>query len=171
MTAGRSQRSVSCVSCVRDELAGGDEYTRPVCMCSHTKHAHAHIVATQAIKSDTNPQWWCLDYTELPSCSASPTMVRAFISVPVRLLSPFVLVIYTAVYAHTTCKGRCTSMQRECNVGHQTEPTGRVLLFWSSQAASGVIEGCERRGVNAKRKKKNLPKNTGKQTKASSTNC
>ena len=38
-------------------------------------------------------------------------------------------------------------MQRECNVGHQTEPTGRALLFVSSEAASRVKDWCEKRGV------------------------
>lgn len=49
-------------------------------------------------------------------------------------------------------------MQRECNVGHQTEPTGRVLLFASGEEASRVKDWCERRGV----KKKN---NRGKKNK------
>lgn len=90
VAASWSQRSAGCVSCVRDELG-------------MSTHAH-EACSVQAIISDTYPQWRCLDYTELSWCNVSPTMVRTFIPIPVRLLLPFVRVIYTAVYAHTTCK-------------------------------------------------------------------
>lgn len=46
---------------------------------------------------------------------------------------------------------RCTFMQRECNVGHQTEPSGRQLLFVSSEEASRVKNWCERKGVKKKK--------------------
>lgn len=126
------------------------------CMsCMHIlTYLHTLVPPPRAIISDMNPQWGCLDYTELSWWNVSPTKVPAFISIPVPLLLPFVRVIYTAVYAHTTCKARCSTMQRECNVGHQTEPTGRALLFVSGEAASRVKDWCESRGVKKQQKQK-----------------
>lgn len=140
--------------------------------------AQTRVAPVQAMISDTNPQRRCLDYTELSWCNVSPAMLRAFISIPVPLpplppLLPFCWKsFYTAVYAHTTCKPRCTSMQRECNVGHQTEPTGRVLLFVSGEAAFRVKELMWRDACNKKKQKKQQrQRNTMEPTKASSTNC
>lgn len=94
-------------SCFMWEGQTDDEHTRPrmyIFTHMHVKYVRKHVATVRAIISDTNPQWQCLDYTELSWCNVSPTMVRTFISIPVRLLLPFVRVIYTSVYAHTTCK-------------------------------------------------------------------
>lgn len=106
VAASWSQRSVSSVSCVRLKLTMSVHILYCMCVCIHIhkKHIHTHAVPAQTIIGDRNPQWRCLDYAELSWSSVSPTMVRTFISIPVRLLLPFVRVIYTTVYAHTTCK-------------------------------------------------------------------
>lgn len=104
VAASRSQRS--CELCFMSE---GQTHNRHMsCMYiftrMHIRHIHTPILPAHAIISDTNPLWWCLDYIELSWCDVSPSVVRTFISIPKRLLLPFVRVIYTAVYAHTTCK-------------------------------------------------------------------
>lgn len=52
-------------------------------------------------------------------------------------------------------------MQRECNVGHQTEPTGRVLLFVSGEEASRVKDWCESRGVEKRKNNRGKKKHNG----------
>lgn len=52
-------------------------------------------------------------------------------------------------------------MQRECNVGHQTQPTGRVLLFVSGEEASRVKDWYERRGVRKQQRQKKKQKHNG----------
>lgn len=70
--------------------------------------------------------------------------------------APFCLIpLHCSLYAHNI-SGRCTFMQRECNVGHQTESTGRVLLFLSSEAASRGIDWFEGRKKNQGNKQKPL---------------
>lgn len=139
-TAGWSQRSVSCVSCVRDKLVMSTHVL--VCIYSHTctwsmfTHTHTHPVQTHhqwhepsavpVFRLHWAPSW----------CDASPTMVRTFIFPSPYSCSSLLFESFAPQFMHTQhvsplylhCKGKC-------NVGHQTQEPD-----WESAVV------CERRG-------------------------